>query len=119
MRDDTRKNTKVISHINKENDYALSITNENLDLQRQLYNEIKGYYKETFKTYPLPYVSHDYKYYKHMVEGKSYPYYYQLNVHTQESILLLDVNEFALGHEQCDDGRIKILNCNLGLNLFM
>lgn len=102
MRDDTRQNPKVISHINKENDYAFSITNKNLDLQRQLYDEIKGYYKETFTTYPLPYVSHDYKYYKKMVEGKSYPYYYQLNVHTQESLLLLDVNEIAQGHEQCD-----------------
>ena len=49
MRDDTRKNPKVISHINKENEYALSITNENLNLQKTLYNEIKGYYKERCK----------------------------------------------------------------------
>jgi oligopeptidase B len=102
MRDDTRQNPKVISHINKENEYATSITNKNLDLQKQLYNEIKGYYKETFNTHPISYVSHNYKYYKHMIEGEPYPYYYQLDVNTQKSLLLLDVNKIAEGHEQCD-----------------
>lgn len=102
MRDDTRQNSKVISHINRENEYATSITNKHLDLQKQLYNEIKGYYKETFNTYPSSYVSHNYKYYKHMIEGEPYPYYYQLNVNTQEKLLLLNVNQFAQGHEQCD-----------------
>jgi oligopeptidase B len=102
MRDDARQNPKVISHINKENEYALSITNEHVNLQESLYNEIKGYYKETFNTYPLSYVSHDYKYYKYMVKDRPYPSYYQLDVNTQETLLLLDVNKFAQGHEQCD-----------------
>jgi oligopeptidase B len=102
MRDDTRQNPKVIDHINKENEYALSITNKHLDLQKQLYNEIKGYYKETFNTHPTSYVSHDYKYYKHMIEGEPYPYYYQFDVNTQKKLLLLNVNKIAQGHEQCD-----------------
>jgi oligopeptidase B len=102
MRDDSRQNPKVISHINRENDYAALITNENLNLQKQLYEEIKSHVKETFKTFPASYVSHDYKYFRYMIEGKSYPYYYQLNVHTQETSLLLDVNELSKGHEQCD-----------------
>jgi oligopeptidase B len=108
MRDDARQNPKVINHINNENAYASKVMSEHSNLQEQLYNEIKGHVKETYDTFPIPYVSNDYKYFRRMIEGYAYPYYYQLNVHTQESLLLLNVNKFAKGHEQCDVSNFNV-----------
>ena len=68
IRDETRKNKDVIKLISAENNYTKSImdTETNKKTYNEIYNELKSYMKEDYKTYPFSNHSSksNYKYFK-------------------------------------------------------
>jgi oligopeptidase B len=106
IRDETRKNKDILNLINLENNYTKSImeTDTNKKIYNEIYNELKSYMKEDYKTYPFPINScnSNYKYFKEYKEGSGYFIYKRLDINTNEEIILLDVNELAKDKQQCD-----------------
>lgn len=106
IRDETRKNKDVLKLISAENNYTKSImeTEANKKTYNEIYNELKSYMKEDYKTYPFPEHSSksNYKYFKEYKEGSGYFVYKRLDINTNEEIILLDVNELAKDKQQCD-----------------
>ena len=106
IRDETRKKKDVLKLISAENNYTKSImdTETNKKTYNEIYNELKSYMKEDYKTYPFPEHSSksNYKYFKEYKEGSGYFVYKRLDINTNEEITLLDVNELAKDKQQCD-----------------
>lgn len=103
LRDDTRTNKEVLDHIDHQNKYTDSIMGPHKELKYTLYKEIKSYIRETYDSYK--YVQGEqspYKYFNRFLEGKDYHLHYRINTETDEEKLLLDINELALGKNQCD-----------------
>ena len=122
LRDDKRENKEVIDHLEAENQYTKSITDQLDPLQDELYKEFLGSMQETDYTTPRP--RGGYWYYTRTFEGKSYPQYcrapktgdsFQVEWDgSKEAPILpreevyLDVNLLGEGKSYCDLGAAKI-----------
>ena len=106
LRDDSRKNQKVLDHINQENEYTDSTMKSHENDIKKLYDELLSHVKEDEKTLPLPHGKGDwdseYYYFVKRVKGQSYPLHYRINRKTSQEELLLEKNLLANGKETFD-----------------
>ena len=103
IRDDTRKNKKVLEHINNENLYTNSIIDPHKEFKKNIYQEIKSYVRESYDTYNYSKSKNShYKYFSRFIEGKDYHQECRINVETNKINILLDINELAINKNQCD-----------------
>lgn len=93
-----RENPEVIAYLNAENDYTKSILKPTEELQKNLFEEMKGRIKETDES--VPYLDNGYFYYTRFEEGKEYPIYCRKKgtLEADEEIML-DVNKMAEGYD--------------------
>ena len=93
-----RENPATIEYLTLENEYTAARTSHTRDLQKQLFNEIKGRIKQT--DISVPYRFDDYFYYSRSEDGRDYPIYCRRrgSLKAAEQILL-DVNQLAEGLE--------------------
>ena len=106
MRDDKRKDKKVLDHLNNENKYTEYIMNDTTELKNNLFNEIKSHIKEDYDSYPMPhgYGGWDSKYYyfTRTLEGKSYPIHCRIDKNSNKEEILLDENILSQGKDSFD-----------------
>jgi len=93
-----KKNPEVIKYLEDENKCTESYMADTKDLQKKLFNEIRGRIKETDQS---PYTKKDdYYYYSRTEEGKEYRTYCRKKGSTEAAEeILLDVNKLAEGHD--------------------
>lgn len=113
LRDDSRTNSKVISHINKENAWTDHILNPHKDLTQSIYSEVKSYIRESYDTFAYQYNERtEWKYFRRFQEGKDYTSHWRKLVDSTNNLireeLLLDVNLLAEGKPQCDVTSIQL-----------
>ena len=107
MRDDERKDKKILAHLEAENNYADEMLAEQKPLQTLLFNELKARIVKDDNTVP----EKDGKYWYHSeISGEQeYSRYYRANSFSGENkTLLLDVNERAQPHEFYDLGDLSL-----------
>jgi oligopeptidase B len=103
IRDDTRKNKNVLDHINNENMYTDSVIEKYKEFEKNIYQEIKSYIRESYDTYHYLRSGNDqYKYFSRFIEGKNYHQACRINIITNVIEILLDINELANNKTQCD-----------------
>lgn len=112
LRDDSRKNQKVIEHIQKENEYTNKIINPHKNLINELYKETKSYIKESYDTYAyLHNLNENWKYFKRYNEGFEYHTHLRKKNLPDGCVIeeeLLDINKLAQGKSQCDVSSFNI-----------
>ena len=98
-----RENPDVVKYLNDENAYAARSMAHALELEKKLFEEIKGRIKQTDMS--VPYRRDDYYYYTRYEEGKEYPIYARKRgALDQPEEIMLDVNLLAAGHEYLSVG---------------
>ena len=97
MRDDTRKDPKVLGYLNAENAYADAVLAPTKPLQDKLYSEIVGRIKQDDSS--VPFSQRGYMYSTRYQTGASYPLLVRspIGTDTREQILL-NQPEMARGH---------------------
>ena len=110
MRDDKRKNHRVIAHLNRENAYFHHKTRHLDTLQKTIYDEFVSHIKETDTEVPYPHGN--YFYYTRTVKGSPYKIHCRRPAESGKpggkEEVLLDVNEMAKGREYCDVQSVEI-----------
>nr|CAD1821070.1 unnamed protein product [Ananas comosus var. bracteatus] len=122
LRDDSRSNPDVLSHLKAENDYTTLMMCDVKKFQDQLYAEIRGRIKEDDISAPLRRGS--YYYYKRTLKGKEYVQHCRRLISSQappsvfdemplgpeapEEHVILDENIKALGHDYYSIGAFKV-----------
>jgi oligopeptidase B len=107
MRDDQRKDEKVLAHLNDENSYADAMLAEQKPLQELLFQELKDRIVKDDNTVPAK----DGKYWYHSEingEQEFSNHYRSTSFSGTHKTLLLDVNERAKDHEFYDLGDVSI-----------
>lgn len=94
LKDETRKNEKVLSHLKDENEYVKATLGGTEDLQKTIFNEIVGRLKEDDSQ--VPYFKKGYYYYSKTKKGLNHPIYCRKkgSMDAMEEVLL-DLNELA------------------------
>jgi oligopeptidase B len=117
LRDDSRSNPEIIKTINQENAYTDYILAPHKTLQNQIFEELKGYMKEDYKTFPIQEHSavSPFKYYKKFTSGSGYFKYNQIDTRSGLVRNLLDVNQLAKNKPQCN---VTGLSCSLDEKYF-
>lgn len=88
---------KVIDYLEAENDYRSASLAHTENLQKELYEEMKGRIPQ--KDESVPYMQNGYWYYNRYEEGQEYPVYCRKKGDMEaEEEVMLDVNEMAEGH---------------------
>jgi len=102
-----RGNTKVIDHLNKENDYLKQEMKHTEEFQKSLFEEMKSRIKEDDAT--VPYKLNGYWYITRYEKGKDYPIYSRKKetLNAEEEILF-DCNVMAKGAAYFKLGGISI-----------
>jgi len=102
-----KEKLEVIDYLTAENDYATSVMADTVQLQDELYKELRGRIKETDQT-SFDKMG-DYYYYSRTEEGKQYSIYCRKfkTIDAPEEIIL-DVNILAEGHPFFTLGTLKI-----------
>ncbi len=93
MRD--RENPEVVQYLQEENAYVKRVLEPVGELEKKLFEEMRGRVKEDESSLPFP--KGEYEYYSRYELGKEYPIYARRKKNGSEEILL-DVNEMAKGH---------------------
>ncbi|XP_020079771.1 uncharacterized protein LOC109703535 [Ananas comosus] len=122
LRDDSRSNPDVLSHLKAENDYTTLMMSDVKKFQDQIYAEIRGRIKEDDISAPLRRGS--YYYYKRTLKGKEYVQHCRRIISSQappsvfdemplgpeapEEHVILDENIKALGHDYYSIGAFKV-----------
>lgn len=89
-----REDQEVIDYLNAENDYLKKVTSHTEQLQKDLFEEMKGRIKETDQS--VPYKDNGYYYITRYEEGQEYPIYSRkLGSLEAEEEVMLNVNELA------------------------
>ncbi|TXG57426.1 hypothetical protein EZV62_018739 [Acer yangbiense] len=83
LRDDSRSDAEILSHLNLENNYTDSVMSGTKKFEDELFGEIKGRVKEDDISAPIR--RGEYYYYKRYLEGKEYVQYCRRLVPTSES----------------------------------
>jgi len=87
-----------LAYLEAENAYTKKILSHTEDLQEKIYEEIIGRIKQTDES--VPYFQNGYWYYTKYEEGKEYPIYCRkAESLDNKEVILLNVNELAIGHE--------------------
>lgn len=88
-----RDSDDVINHLNEENTYTKEMFSHLEDYQEELFEEIKGRFKQNDMSVPYDY--NGYTYQTRYEEGKEYAIYERSPVGTSDTELLLDANAEA------------------------
>jgi len=106
-----RENPEVIDYLNKENDYYNTMTADQKQFQKDLFEEMKGRIKEDDSS--VPYFYNGYFYITRFEKGKDYPIYARkkASLEAKEEILF-DCNEMAKGHSYFQLGGLNISEDN-------
>lgn len=93
-----REDPEVMDFLKGENEYTKAVMAHTEDLEKTLFQEIKGRIKQTDMS--VPYRLDDYFYYSRYEEGKEYPIYARKkgSLDAPEEIII-DANVLAEGHE--------------------
>lgn len=106
LRDDDRKDQKVIDYLNQENEYANNYLDNFSDETETIFNELKSYTVEEYKTYPLPKYNEGwnsrYKYYIKYEKNSSYPIHCRFDKKKNIEQVLLDENIMSKGKTTFD-----------------
>ena len=97
MRDDTRKNKKVINHLKKENRYLEAWFSDGEDLRKELFNEIVKRIPKKEDSVPVKMGS--FEYFRRYKPGNEYPIFVRRSSKNSTEEIILDVNKLALGFE--------------------
>ncbi len=91
------KAQEVIDYLEKENDYTSLMLQDTVDLQEDLFHELKSRIKE--KDESVPYFKNGYYYYSRTEEGKQYfKFCRKKGTLEGEEEVLFDVDQLAQGH---------------------
>ena len=96
MRDDDRKDEKVLAHLEAENAYLKKVMAHTEGFQIKLYDEIVGRIKKDDSSVPL--LKKGYWYQVKFDGEKEYPIHVRRADTSQDEVILFDVNEMAEGH---------------------
>jgi oligopeptidase B len=114
LRDDERKDPKVIAHLKAENDYCEFMTKHLKTHEADLYKELLSHVKETDEAVPYP--NGNFFYYSKTIKGLSYRVYCRKAAEPGSATvasphdlsapeeIMLDMNEEAKGKSHCDLG---------------
>ncbi len=107
MRDDDRKDSEIVAHLEKENAYTEAILSHTKSMQNQLFNEIIGRIEKNDSSVPYK-DNNEYWYYTRYEKGKEYPIYARkkLSLASNEEITL-DVNLLAEGKDYYSAAGLK------------
>lgn len=97
LRDDQRKDPKVLAYLEQENAWYQQHSSSYQQLTEQLTTEIIGRIKQDDSS--VPYTKGDYQYYSRYETGKEYPIYARKPVAGGDEQILLDVNQLAAGKD--------------------
>ena len=97
MRDDSRENPEVISHLNSENDYLEAWFLDGKDNRDELFEEITNRIPKKEDSVPIRLKS--YEYFRRYEPGNEHPIYIRRKDKNSEEIILIDVNELAKGKD--------------------
>jgi len=93
-----REDPEVIDFLKGENEYTKAVMAHTEDLEKTLFQEIKGRIKQTDMS--VPYRLDDYFYYTRYEEGKEYPIYARKKGSLDAPVeMMIDANVLAEGHE--------------------
>ncbi|MEQ5392226.1 S9 family peptidase [Proteus sp. fly-1013] len=107
VRDDSRKDPKVLDYLNAENAYTESVMKEGKALEETLFNEMVSRMAQNDES--VPYIYNGYTYRTIYQEGKDFPIYQRKPVNSEgEWEVLVDGNERAKGHEFYQLGDLTI-----------
>eukprot|EP00172_Hildenbrandia_rubra_P000493 Plantae.Rhodophyta-Hildenbrandia_rubra.ctg12438.p1 GENE.Plantae.Rhodophyta-Hildenbrandia_rubra.ctg12438~~Plantae.Rhodophyta-Hildenbrandia_rubra.ctg12438.p1 ORF type:complete len:769 (-),score=97.93 Plantae.Rhodophyta-Hildenbrandia_rubra.ctg12438:1610-3916(-) len=95
MRDDKRKDSKVLSYLEKENRYTRRVMRPLTGHVSKLYAELKGHLREADEGVPSPWGG--WLYYSRTEEGKSYSILCRKKRDNGKEIVILNENEMAKG----------------------
>ncbi|MEZ4722031.1 MAG: S9 family peptidase [Flavobacteriales bacterium] len=111
LRDMDRKDPEIIAHLEAENAYTKAMMGQTENLQKELFEELKGRIKQTDES--VPYFHDGYFYYTRFEEGKEYAIYCRRKstMDSPEEILL-DENELAKGFSYYQLGGFSISTNN-------
>ena len=119
MRDESRKDKKVLDLIHAENEYCEKELARLNPLKQRVYSAMVGYMKESDEE--VPYRRKDFYYYSKTVQGLAYKLHCRyhkslgqlegrdssdLTAGDRSHTVILDENEIAEGHDYCDITRI-------------
>lgn len=106
-----RENPEVIDYLNKENTYYNTMTADQKQFQKDLFEEMKGRIKEDDSS--VPYFYNGYFYITRFEKGKDYPIYARKkgSLEAKEEILF-DCNQMAKGHSYFNLGGLNISEDN-------
>lgn len=88
------RDSTVIEHLKKENEYALKKLQHTEELQEALYRELMNRQSQNFTS--LPIYSNGYKYYIKQPQEKSYPVHYRQKSDASTEEVVQDFNDFAI-----------------------
>lgn len=107
MRDDERKDPKIIAHLNAENDYTKAQFKPYDGLKKQLFEELVARLDKDESS--VPYFWHNHWYYRYYKEGFEYPVVARKKaLDSNDELVLLDVNERAEGHDFYGLGGVSV-----------
>jgi oligopeptidase B len=102
-----RDNPEVLAYLQAENEYAAALRSHARDLERTLFEEIKGRIQQTDLS--VPYKLGDYLYYTRFEEGKEYVLYCRKKGSlTSPEEVMVDGNVLAQGYDYFSMGNWKI-----------
>lgn len=111
LRDDTRKNKKIIKYLTEENQYTNTVLKSGNALKRQLFDEMVARVEQPSQS--VPYVYNGYLYRTIYKKSKEYPIYQRKPVNQNTDWqMLVDCNERANGHKFYMFGDIAISEDN-------
>lgn len=102
-----RENAEVIDYLNQENEYYEQMTAPTKNLQKELFEEMKGRIKEDDSS--VPYFFNGYWYITRYETGKDYPIYSRKKASlTAKEEILFNCNELAEGHSYFQLGGMSV-----------
>ncbi|MBJ23859.1 MAG: oligopeptidase B [Euryarchaeota archaeon] len=110
MRDDTRSDKEILTHLELENEYTEKNMNKLSKIGDEIYLELLSHIQETDSTDAVP--NGIFEYYSHTVEGLAYPIHCRRNRVEKESKeeIILDENKLSdeFGTTQMNVGGMRI-----------
>lgn len=95
-----RDDPDTVAYLEAENAYLTECFGHTDDLQKQLFEEIKGRIKQNDVS--VPYQEGTHRYYWRYEDGREYRVYCRRNFASETEQVILDVNAIASSHPYCD-----------------
>lgn len=114
LRDDTRKNKKIIKHLTEENKYTNKVLKYGDELKNKLFNEMVN--RIELQDTSVPYVYNNFIYRIFYKKGKNYPIYQRKPINQKINWkILVDGNQRAKGYQFYELNSIAISEDNKNL----